>query len=82
LGEQDRQLPIDLTFSADWGCQPPQPGAVETQYGICEVSDDKAYICFCGEQYHAANGRPKSFKEANPAAYTKIVLTRDIDPQK
>jgi hypothetical protein len=78
LAEKDGQLQIDLTFSADWGCHVPQPGEVETQYGICELSNGRAYICFCGKQYHAANGRPRSFKEADPAAYTKIILTSDV----
>jgi len=68
LGEKDGQRLIDLTF-------PGEPA--ETQYGIYEMSKNKASICFCTEKYHSANGRPKSFKEANPEVYTKLILTRD-----
>lgn len=56
---------------------PFNPGERETQYGICEISEDTALICFCVAQYHIANGRPRSFKEADSKVYTKITLKRN-----
>jgi beta-lactamase regulating signal transducer with metallopeptidase domain len=70
LGKPDGQMKVELTFPGDHGKR-------ETLYGICEVSKNEAYLCFCGDQYHTINGWPKSFKEANPRAYSKVVLTRD-----
>ncbi len=73
LGKQDGQLLMDLTLPGD---------SEQTQYGICEVSKNKAFVCFCGDQYHTINGRPKSFKDADPKAYHKIILTRVSDSFK
>ena len=63
--QEGGRLLIDLMF-------PGEPG--ETHYGICELSGNKARLCFCGDQYHTINGRPKSFEEADPRAYHKVVL--------